>query len=85
MEIKTKDTDEATFYWTQEGFEMVSTEVRKNRWKNIVWFVFSVDMDEDEFNALRARYLNGRTLVEPKLYAQRRNDIKNIIRDNMAL
>lgn len=83
MEIKTKDADEATFYWTQEGFELVSTEIRKTKWKNVVWFVFSVDMDEDEFNEIHAKYLNGRMLVEPKLYAQRRIDIKNIIRDNM--
>lgn len=83
MEFKTKDADEAAFYWSQKRIKFISTEIQRRRWKNSIWFVFDVDMGEDEFAALQTEYWNGNTLVEPREYARLRTEIKNIIKENI--
>ena len=40
-------------------------------------------MSEQEFEDLKNNYMNGRTLVEPKAYASKRAEVKNLIRENV--
>jgi hypothetical protein len=83
MIIKTKDADEAAFYWTQNDFELKSVEISEGFKKKILWFVFETDIQEEDFNKLKQDYRNGKTLVEPKMYAIKRAEIKNLIRENI--
>ena len=83
MEIRTKDADEAAFYWMQEGIDLVGVETKKSHWKNVVWFVFRTGMTESGFEAFRTDYRNCKTFVEPKAYAQKRMEVKNIIREHI--
>ena len=83
MEFRTKDAEEATFYWMQDGIRFTTTDLKRKRWKNVIWFVFETDMDEAQLEALRTDYWNGATKVEPRAYAQKRAEIKNIIKENI--
>ena len=83
MEFRTKDAEEATFYWMQDGIRFTTTDLKRKRWKNVIWFVFETDMTEEQLEALRTDYWNGATKVEPRAYAQKRAEIKNIIKENI--
>lgn len=83
MEIRTKDADEAAFFWVHEKIELSSTELKYGYKKKVLWFVFNSTLSEGEFNDLRNNYLNGKTLVEPKAYAAKRAEVKNLIRENI--
>lgn len=82
--IKTKDAEEAAFYWTQEDhFELDHVEITEHFNRNITWFVFGTDLSHDDLDQLKHDYLNGKCLVEPRKYSYRRSEIKSIIRENL--
>lgn len=83
IEIKTKDADEAAFFWIQPGVQLVNTECKYGYSKKILWFIFESNMTQEELNTLRNDYRNGKTLVQPKLYASKRSQVKNLIRENI--
>jgi len=83
MKIKTKDADEAAFFWVQDRIEFAGTELKCGYRKKVLLFVFDTDMTEQEFDSLKTDYMNGKTLVEPKAYATKRAEVKNLIRDNI--
>lgn len=81
--IKTKDADEAAFYWTQKGFKLESVETTDGFKRKVLWFVFEADLSDEKYEKLKQDYRNGKTLVEPKMYAMKRADIKSLIRENI--
>ena len=83
MEIRTKDADEAAFFWVQDNIEFKGTELKCGYRKRVLLFVFGTAMSEQEFEDLKNSYMNGRTLVEPKAYAAKRAEVKNLIRENV--
>ena len=83
MEIRTKDADEAAFFWVQDNIEFKGTELKYGYRKKVLLFVFGTAMSEQEFENLKNNYMNGRTLVEPKAYATKRAEVKNLIRENV--
>lgn len=83
IQIRTKDADEAAFFWIQPGVQLLDTECKSGYSKKILWFVFSSDMTEEQFETLKNNYRNGKTLVEPKLFASKRAEVKNLIRQNI--
>ena len=83
MEIRTKDADEAAFLWVQGNIEFAGTELRHGYRRKVLMFLFETGMSEKEFDDLRNDYMNGKTLVEPKAYAAKRAEVKNLIRENV--
>ena len=83
MQIKTKDADEAAFIWTLDGFNFDKIEKVDGFRKKIINFIFSTDFSEDKVNSILNDYRNGKTLVEPKKYAWKRAEIKEIIKENI--
>lgn len=83
MEIRTKDADEAAFFWVQDGIEFVGTDIYRGYRKKVLWFLFETQMEKNEFEEFRNDYMNGKTLVEPKAYAAKRAEVKNLIRENI--
>lgn len=83
IEIKTKDSDEAAFFWVHDKIELKKVEIAEGYKKKILWFVFDGDISEEEFEKLKTDYRNGKTLVEPKLYSTKRAEVKNLIRENI--
>lgn len=80
--VKTKDAEEAAFYWTLEDkFELERVETVEQFGRNIVWFVFGTRLSPLEMDQLKHDYLNGRCLVEPRKYSYRRSEVKSIIRE----
>ena len=82
MKIRTKDADEAAFFWVQDGVVLAGTELEEP-WhrRKVLWFVFdAADWDQPRLDAIRNDYLNGKTFVEPRAYAARRAEVKNMIR-----
>ena len=85
IQIMTKDADEAAFYWTQDNVSFLKTECKNGFSKKILWFIFEANMTENEFQMLKNDYRNGKTLVQPKNYASKRAEIKNLIRENIFI
>lgn len=84
--VRTKDAEEAAFYWThEEKFELSKIETIEHFGKNIVWFIFNTTLNDKELDQLKNDYLNGRCLVEPRKYSYRRSEVKGIIRENYNL
>ena len=80
--VRTKDAEEAAFYWTlEEKFELDQSETVEHFGRNIVWFVFGTQLTRNELKQLKNDYLNGRCLVEPRKYSYRRSEVKSIIRE----
>jgi len=82
MRIRTKDADEAAFFWVQQGVELSGTELEE-LWhhRKVLWFVFeAAGWDQPRLDAVRNDWMNGKTLVEPRAYAARRAEIKHMIR-----
>ncbi len=84
--IKTKDTEEASFYWTLDGqFELDHVETTDHFGRIIVWFVFKTNLRQAELEKLKNDYLNGKCLVEPRKFSYRRSEVKSIIREKYTL
>lgn len=80
--VKTKDAEEAAFYWTlEEKFELDRIETVEHFGRNIVWFVFCTKLTRLELDQLKHDYLNGKCMVEPRKYSYRRSEVKSIIRE----
>lgn len=82
-EIITKDADEAAFIWMQPGAEFIGTEIKNGLHRLIVWFKFSLRMTKEEYDSLMNDYCNGKTLVDPKAYSAKRQEIKHIIKRSL--
>ena len=83
IQIRTKDADQAAFFWIQPNVQLANTQLKYGYSKKILWFIFDAEMTEEEFQVLRNNYRNGKTLVQPKLYASKRSQVKNLIRENI--
>jgi hypothetical protein len=46
IEIRTKDADEAAFYWAQDNVFFAKTECKEGYSKKILWFIFESNMTE---------------------------------------
>lgn len=82
-EIRTKDAEEAAFLWVQRDAELLGTEVRPGRYRDIVWFTFSLPLEKDDLDLLMTNYREGRTLVEPTAYSGKRLEIRHIIKEKV--
>lgn len=83
MQIRTKDSQYATFLWTLGDFQMKGIEKVQGYRKKIVYFVFETKLSQEEIDKLLNDYKNGKTLVEPKQYSWKRAEIKEIIKENI--
>ena len=78
--VMTKDSDEATFYLTQDScFCLAGTRVKEVYGRKVVWFLFSSTLSPREIEAVKKDYLSGKCLVDPFKYARRRAEIRSII------
>ena len=83
--FKTKDSDLACYLLTQDDkFRMTGVETTQGeRDQTIVWFLFEPLIPQDAVGELLRDYRNGVCLVEPRKYAYRRRQIKNIIHKHL--
>ena len=80
--LKTKDSDEAAYFWTRDAeFDLRALGQSNNGRHCIIWFGFTSTLSKDEVQRLRNDYHNGRARVEPRKYAYRRSEIRNIIHE----
>ena len=82
-QIKTKDADEAAFLWTLEEFDFKNIEKIDGYRKKVIYFVFETNKTQQEVSSIINDYQNGKMLVEPKKYAWKRAEIKQIIKENI--
>ena len=74
----TKDISTSAFMWCQSGakFSQVSEKDRS------IYFHFEFEnLTEEELNDLLFRYSNRQTMVEPVLYSEHMNRLRQIVRD----
>lgn len=83
IQIRTKDADEAAFYWVQNNMQLNRVESTEGYKRKILWFIFNYQGTEQDFEQLRYNYRNGKTMVQPKSFATKRAQVKNLIRENI--
>lgn len=82
QDFKTKDVDEASFYWTlDDKFSFIEIETSESYGRKVIWFKFKPLITSQEVEKIRDDYRFGRCLVEPRKYSSRRSEIKAIIRE----
>lgn len=81
MVLSTKDTDEAAFLWCQNSiaFDKVECKHREGGSGFTVFFIFNSDISEHDVSELRKSYYNCQAKVEPKQFAAKQLDIRNIL------
>ena len=83
MEIRTKDADQAAFLWTLDNVDFQKIEKTEGYRKAIIYFVFRTDISKETMQNILNDYRNGKTLVQPKKYAWKRSQVRQIIRENI--
>lgn len=84
--VRTKDSEEASFLWTMdEHFSLDKVDTVENYGKPLIWFEFVTDYEAGDIEAIRNDYRLGRCLVEPRCYANKRTEIKNIVREKTSV
>ena len=83
MHIKTKDADQAAFLWTLDNIDLQRIQKSEGYRKTIVYFVFKTSLSEQQVESILNDYKNGKTLVQPKKYAWKRGQIRQIIKQNI--
>lgn len=70
-----KDMALATFIFCLDEAELIYPKPKGKT----IFFVFKIDMAEDEFSKLLSDYYNGKTLVDPRRYAEKQERLRDII------
>lgn len=83
MQIRTKDADQAAFLWTLDNVDLQKIQKSQGYRKIIIYFVFETSLSEQQVSNILSDYKNGKTLVEPKKYAWKRGQIRQIIKQNI--
>ena len=79
-EIKTKDTEEASYLWTLPFVLFEDVECKKRGTSGItVFFRFTFEKEQQEVNDIRKAYFNRKASVEPKAFSQRQSDVRDIL------
>jgi len=82
LPYKTKDLNEPAFLWCQEGTRLkeVVAENRQNVNKGkpeTFYFVFDLNMTDEELRELMYAYANGETKVEPQTYVAKQGNLRD--------
>lgn len=78
--LKTKDADEAAFFWTMDDkFSLSNIETIEQYNRQLVWFYFTTSLSESDVEQIRKEYNRGLCSVEPRKYSYRRREIRRII------
>ena len=83
-ELSTKDVCEAAFLWCQDGIDFLRVERQKGKRRPIIFFYFGAD-EAIDLSLLRRDYFNDNTLVEPKAFMQKLENIKNILHSSLSM
>jgi len=81
MKYRTKSLQTSASLMAQKEFDVFYLELQATDKLNKFEFIFEIDAEEAEFNTWINKYINRRVCVEPKLY----DDSLNILRDGLAL
>lgn len=82
VRIETKDIEEAAFLWTNKEVEFEKVETKQRNGSGItVFFVFKCEREPSEVDLLRRSFYNRKALVEPKAFAEKQIDVRNILHD----
>ena len=85
IEFRTKDINQAAFIWCQPGTKLRKLQGQSQQKKGTtVHFIFELDCTQEELHARQIEYANGDTLVEPKLYCQKQNDLRDLLHNTLG-
>lgn len=84
-QVETKDVDEAAYLWCTMGmsFLQLSKRARSNHKGCTIYFTFCCTLPIEEVDRLRRAFYNREALVEPKLFAERQVDIRNLLHEGL--
>ncbi len=83
--FKTKDLNQAAFIWCQPGAKIHKLQGQSQRSKGTtVHFLFTLECSEEELHALQIDYANGDTRVEPKLFCDKQNSLRDLLHSTLG-
>lgn len=80
-DFATQDMNLAAFIWAQPSAKLIKLRPKQDKLsKNVFDFVFTLDIPVESLNNLLLDYQNGKALVEPSLFIQKQNYLRDQIR-----
>lgn len=70
-----KDMALATFVFCLDEAELIYPKPKGKT----IFFVFKLDLTEEEYSKLLSNYYNGKALVDPRKYAEKQERLRDII------
>jgi hypothetical protein len=81
--FRTKDLNQAAFIWCQPGTELLKVETTRDK-NLIVYFLFGLEISEEGLTQLKFDYANGKTRVEPKMYVEKQNALRDLLHSSLG-
>ena len=83
--FKTKDMNLAAFIWCQPGAKIEKLQGQSQRAKGTtVHFLFTLECSEEDLHALQIDYANGDTRVEPKMFCEKQNSLRDLLHSTLG-
>ena len=81
--LRTKDINEAAFLWSQEGAVFLRADGEAGK-GTTVFFVVELPLSEVKLTSLMFAYYNSQCKVEPKEFAAKQMELRNILHSSFA-
>lgn len=72
----TKDLNEAAFLWCQRDVQLIGLEPEPSK-PSTFYMVFETPFEEKSLDNMLLAYANGKTAVDPKLFVQKQNGLRD--------
>ena len=82
--FRTKDLNQAAFIWCQEGANLTKLDASSHRGGSTIFFVFSLEMCEEDVGVLLIEYANGKTRVEPMAYSMNQGKLRDLLHGTLG-
>lgn len=79
-EVSTQDMNLAAFFWSQPESRLVKLAPKLEQRRNVFKFVFELNISKEELSKLTLDYQNGKALVDPVLFVQKQNHLRDQLR-----
>ena len=84
--LRTKDIDEAAYWWTHKDISFAGVSIRPadGKSKRKVYFLFKVvELSEENVEQIKNDFMNDKALVNPRTFSQKQNDVRSQLRESL--
>lgn len=82
VEFRTRDLNQAAFFWLQDGAVIINLEGVEGQ--STIYFRFKLPISKEQLTQLQLDYSNGRATVDPLAFAERQNRLKDMLSSTLG-